>query len=118
MGIGGSQGVPIIAGANQKGGIGKATSTLNLGAALQAAGKRVLLAMGVLNQHPRGSKLALYIGALEERAGRAPCGRAAIALAEQVDTGWTLFADVARQVGLAGALDMHRASRTSLAGAS
>jgi tetratricopeptide (TPR) repeat protein len=75
------------------------------------------LAISVLHQHPRSVKAALYVAALEERAGRTLRSREAIARAEQVDPGLTLFADVVRQVGLEGALDVHRASRTSLAGA-
>jgi tetratricopeptide (TPR) repeat protein len=75
------------------------------------------LAISVLNQHPRSVKAALYVAALEERAGRTLRSREAIARAEQVDPGLTLFAEVVRQVGLEGALDVHRVSRTSLAGA-
>ena len=62
-------------------------------------------------------KAALYVAALEDRAGRTLRSREAIARAEQVDPGLTLFADVVRQVGLQAALDLHRASRASLAGA-
>jgi chromosome partitioning protein len=43
--------VPIITVSNQKGGVGKTTSTLNLGAALQELGKRVLM----VDLDPQGS---------------------------------------------------------------
>jgi tetratricopeptide (TPR) repeat protein len=75
------------------------------------------LAINVLNRHPGSVKAALYVAALEDRAGRTLRSREAIARAEQVDPGLTLFADVVRQVGLEPALDLHRASRGSLAGA-
>jgi hypothetical protein len=52
---------------------------------------------------------------MEDRAGRTLRSREAIARAEQVDPGLTLFADVVREVGLQPALDQHRASRTPLA---
>jgi Flp pilus assembly protein TadD len=73
------------------------------------------LARGVLAGHPQSVKAALYVAALEDRAGRTLRSREAIARAEQVDPGLTLFADLVRQVGLQNALDQHRASRTPLA---
>jgi tetratricopeptide (TPR) repeat protein len=75
------------------------------------------LAISVLNQQPRSVKAALYVAALEDRAGRTLRSREALARAEQADPGLILFADAVRQVGLEGALDLHRATRTSLAGA-
>ena len=52
--------MPIIAVSNQKGGVGKTTSTLNLGAALREMGKRVLL----VDLDPQGS-LAVAAGILD-----------------------------------------------------
>jgi tetratricopeptide (TPR) repeat protein len=73
------------------------------------------VANSVLANHPRSVKAALYVAALEDRAGRTLRSREAIARAEQVDPGLTLFGDVVRQVGLQPALDLHRASRTPIA---
>ncbi|HEV7665395.1 MAG TPA: hypothetical protein VGQ62_17825 [Chloroflexota bacterium] len=75
------------------------------------------VAVAVHHTHPASVKAALFVGALEERAGRTLRSREAIARAEQVDPGLTLFADTVRQVGLQPALDLHRASRTPLAAA-
>jgi tetratricopeptide (TPR) repeat protein len=72
------------------------------------------LAIGVLASYPRSVKAALYVAALEDKAGRTLRSREAIARAEQVDPGLTLFEDVVRQVGLQPALELHRASRTPL----
>ena len=97
-----------------------AAVVLSLVSALWAAGAHrdaSELAMGVLVRHPESVKAALYVAALEDRAGRTLRSREAIARAEQVDPGLTLFADVVRQVGLQPALDLHRTSRTPLAAA-
>ena len=75
------------------------------------------VAVAVHASHPQSVKAALYVAALEDRAGRTLRSREAIARAEQVDPGLTLFADVVRQIGLENALDQHRASRTPLAAA-
>jgi tetratricopeptide (TPR) repeat protein len=75
------------------------------------------LAINVIHRNPRCVKAALFVAALEDRAGRTLRTREAIARAEQVDPGLVLFGDVVRQVGLETALDLHRASRASLAGA-
>jgi Flp pilus assembly protein TadD len=75
------------------------------------------VALAVHASHPESVKAALYVAALEDRAGRTLRSREAIARAEQVDPGLTLFSDLVRQVGLQNALDQHRASRTPLAAA-
>jgi thioredoxin-like negative regulator of GroEL len=75
------------------------------------------VALAVHASHAQCVKAALYVAALEDRAGRTLRSREIIARAEQVDPGLTLFADVVRQVGLQNALDQHRASRTPLAAA-
>jgi tetratricopeptide (TPR) repeat protein len=90
-----------------------------IGALWEAGAQREAfeLALAVLASHPEIVKAALYVAALEDRAGRTLRSREAIARAEQADPGLTLFADVVRQVGLQPALDLHRAARTPLAAA-
>jgi tetratricopeptide (TPR) repeat protein len=93
---------------------------LSLMTALWSAGAQrdaFELAINVLSKHPRSVKAALYVAALEDRAGRTLRSREAIARAEQVDLGLTIFADVVRTVGLQPALDLHRAGRAPLAAA-
>jgi len=95
----------------------EAAVALSLISALWTAGGQrdaFELAINVLAHHPRSVKAALYVAALEDRAGRTLRSREAIARAEQVDPGLTLFEEVVRQVGLQPALDLHRASRTPL----
>jgi tetratricopeptide (TPR) repeat protein len=75
------------------------------------------VATAVYASYPASAKAALFVGALEDGAGRTLRSREAIARAEQIDPGLTLFADTVRQVGLQQALDLHRASRTPLAAA-
>jgi Flp pilus assembly protein TadD len=75
------------------------------------------LALSVVAQHPHNAKAALFVAALEDRNGRTLRSREAIARAEQVDPGLTLFGDVVREVGLQTALDLHRASRAPVAAA-
>jgi chromosome partitioning protein len=60
----------IIAVSNQKGGVGKTTSTINLGAALAMAGRRVLL-VDMDPQGQLGIGLGLDINRLEKTVGTA-----------------------------------------------
>jgi len=75
------------------------------------------IAVVIHASHPDSVKAALYVAALEDRAGRTLRTREAIARAEQVDPGLKLFGDVVRQVGLQPAVDQHRTSRPPVAAA-
>jgi cellulose biosynthesis protein BcsQ len=74
--------VPIIAISNQKGGVGKTTSTLNLGAALRESGKRVLQ----VDLDPQGS-LTVAAGVLDVDAVRLSVGRGVFAEATRLFRG-------------------------------
>jgi tetratricopeptide (TPR) repeat protein len=74
------------------------------------------LASRIYAQAPRSVKAALYVAAIEERAGRTLRSRELLARAEHVDPGLVLFGDVVRQVGLQPALDLQRAARPLVAG--
>ena len=69
--------MPIIAVSNQKGGVGKTTSTLNLGAALREMGKSVLL----VDLDPQGS-LTVAAGVLDVDAIRPSVGDLLMARAQ------------------------------------
>jgi chromosome partitioning protein len=69
--------VPIIAVSNQKGGVGKTTSTLNLGAALRESGKRVLL----VDLDPQGS-LTVAAGVVDVDAVKISIGDLLMARAQ------------------------------------
>jgi chromosome partitioning protein len=69
--------VPIIAVSNQKGGVGKTTSTLNLGAALREMGKHVLL----VDLDPQGS-LTVAAGVIDVDAVRVSIGDLLMARAQ------------------------------------
>ena len=69
--------MPIIAVSNQKGGVGKTTSTLNLGAALREMGKTVLL----VDLDPQGS-LTVAAGVVDVDAIRLSIGDLLMARAQ------------------------------------
>src|SRR5207248_10921114 len=69
--------VPIIAVSNQKGGVGKTTSTLNLGAALRELGKTVLL----VDLDPQGS-LTVAAGVVDSDAIKTSIGELLMARAQ------------------------------------
>ena len=69
--------MPIIAVSNQKGGVGKTTSTLNLGAALREMGKTVLL----VDLDPQGS-LTVAAGVIDVDAIKLSIGDLLMARAQ------------------------------------
>ena len=77
----------VIAVANQKGGVGKTTTVVNLGAALQERGKRVLL----VDLDPQAS-LTVHLGIKEPEALQISCGHALRATA--TGSHWPTFSDV------------------------
>src|ERR1700730_11654813 len=96
------------------------TVDLVLMAALWASGAQreaFDVAVAVHASHPQSVKAALYVAALEDRAGRTLRTREAIARAEQVDPGLKLFGDLVRQLGLQPAVDQHRTTRPPLTAA-
>lgn len=79
--------MPVIAVANQKGGVGKTTTTVNLGAALQEMGKRVLL----IDLDPQAS-LTVHLGIKEPEALQATCGH--VLRAAATGNRWPTLQDV------------------------
>ena len=77
----------VVAVANQKGGVGKTTTVVNLGAALQQLGKRVLL----VDFDPQAS-LTVHLGIKDPESLQASCGH--VLRAAATGNRWPTFRDV------------------------